>query len=804
MLKLAIGKSAFRKRVELFDYDVTRLFRELKKPIVRKTKDGPYMVLAEFKDLSQQGDKYPHSIRNAQNLIKHYGAVLDLDKASLEIDEIGPLLPDCKYFIYTTFSHQLASRYHDKGYEPTNRYRVVIPYDAPVSLENHKLLMASLSSRIGIENVDSSTGAVSRPMYLPAMHPTNADLYRYKIRTKAPLMKTVLTAQEKFELSEVIDASGQNDEKKFDINEEIYEGQGRNDAATRLVGKFIHNGMDNDTLVRAAETWNEINCKPPLSRKELHVIIKSIVDGHGQRSGKWGFDEIKRRIQTGTVDDFDQLIKIIASVDHKTVSKAKREILTRELSQKLKVPITSLREEIKQTELLEEEVEHEEDEKKERKTTKELRQEFKHWVYVSSIDKVFNLKNGILYKPEGFNRMHQSKLDKGSVLPLLLKYNCIQHSDRIEFAPGEKDIFSYNNTIFANTYRKIAIEAEYAPCKLMINHFRLLIPDASERNIILNYIAFLVQKPGKKVMFMPIIKGGKGIGKSAVIEKIIRPILGDSNVRDVKPKKVKQDFNAWQMNTQLICFHELKLGSTRREKLELTEELKDLITERHMQASLKGVDDYDINNKVNMFALTNHEDAIMITPDERRFFMVRSDLKFQSREYYNELHTWLDENPEAIYHYFLYRDIEDFDPHFLPESKYTEEVKQSSFTWPRSVLQDALTNVDHFFNTDAVCTWQAIVNYVRDNSAGRDAMECDNLMFSNSSQSYRLNNALKDSGLRKYETRKGNTRIRIGGKLETIWLTPLGIEKHQRGSLRLREIKECLNHQQKIFDFNED
>lgn len=804
MLKLAKGSSVFRNRITLHEYTISQLFRELRKPVVRPKKDGPYMVLAEFQNLQKpaKGEKFPYSIRNSANLVKYHGAVLDLDDAPLELKEIGPLLPDCKYLIYTTFSHQLPSKHNEKGHEPQNRYRLVIPYDNPQTPDNHKLLIAYIASRIGIENLDLSTDAISRPMYLPAVHPSNRDDFEVEVRTKAPLLRTTLTAQEKFEISEMIDESGQNDAKKFDINEEVYEGQGRNDAACKLVGRFIQTGMDNDTLVRATEAWNEANCVPPLRKKELHTIIKSIVDGHGKRSGKWGFDELKRRVAESTTEDFEQVLKLIAHADRSAITNAKREILLRDLSRRLKLPIGALREELKQHEILDEEVESDEEEKRERKTTKELRQEFKEWVYVSSLDKLYNTRNGILYRTEGFNRMHQSKLDKGTVLPLLLKYNCIQQADRLEFAPGEEEIFTNNFTVFANTYRKPNLAPIYDSVKLMLKHFRLLLPDKHERDMILDYIAYLCQHPGKKVLWMPIIKSTKGAGKSIIVEKIIPAVLGEHNVRLVKSRKVKADFNAWQLDTQLVVFPELKIGTTRKEKLDLTEELKEVITDGGMQASRKGIDDYDVKNKVNLFGLTNHEDAILITPDERRFFMVRSEMKLQSRDYYNKLHTWLDENPEAIYHYFLYRDIEEFEPHFLPKNKYTDEIKQGSYMWPQSIVAEGLNDSQHTFNNDVACTWGMLVNYVRDNSAGRDAMECDNLTHPSSSQSYRLVNALKDSGFRKYESRKGHNRVRVNGALHTVWLTPAGVEKYAKGQLRRAAIMECLDKQRQIYDFD--
>jgi hypothetical protein len=124
--------------------------------------------------------------------------------------------------------------------------------------------------------------------------------------------------------------------------------------------------------------------------------------------------------------------------------------------------------------------------------------------------------------------------------------------------------------------------------------------------------------------------------------------------------------------------------------------------------------------------------------------------------------------------------------------------------WPQSILMDALSDSKHFFNTDSATTWSAIVAWIREMSTGRDAMEVDNLMHSFSSQSYKLINALKDSGFRKYTSRTGESRMRIKGKLETIWLTPQGCDLHNANRLRRAKIKDDLQHQKTIFDFEEN
>lgn len=799
MLKLAYGTSAFRNRVTLHEMSVNSFFRKLQKPEVRKKKDGNYFILSEFNDLAKKGEK-PHSIRNGSNLIRHYGASIDLDHANVDINEIVDAMPECKYIIYTTFSHMLPAKFNEKGNDPEPRYRLVVPYDKPVTHDKHKQLIMLICNQLGIDGVDLSTDAISRPMYLPAVHPSNKKDFDFKIRLKAPLFNTTLSADEEYELAQQLDNT--TDVKSFDINETLYEGDGRNDAATKLVGKLIKMGMDLDTTTQTLSAWNQSNCVPPLKKKELARTLKSIVDGHTQRSNSWGYEEIKRRIDESSIDDFDSLITLIAKSDSNIISNAKKQILIRELSKKAKLPLKDVKEEIKRQEILEDEVHSEEEVQKEKLTVKDLREEFSDWVYISGIDKVWHLQKRMPFKTEGFNRMHQHKLDKGMVLPLLLKYNAIKQADRIEFRPGEKEFFKEEYCSLVNTYLPPEINAVEGSVTPMLRHFRKLLPNKEERDNILDYISFIVQKPGKKVLWMPIIKGGKGVGKTVIVEKIITPILGERNVNNVKSKKIGGEFNAWTLDTQLVCFNELKVGTTRKEKLDLTDDLKEAITDNTMGASRKGVDDYQVKNCVNFFALTNHEDAILITPDERRFYLLRSDMILQSKQYYKKLHDYLDDNVEAIYYYFKHRDISNFTPYQLPESAYTNEVKNASLMWPQSVIAEGLEGRLAIFRKNDVTSWNIIVNYLRENSSGRDAMEVDNLGAQSSSQSYRLLNALREAGFRRWNSKTGTNRMRIHGKLETVWLTPEGAEKQRKNGLSKSKIRLQLETQQKIFDFD--
>jgi len=299
---------------------------------------------------------------------------------------------------------------------------------------------------------------------------------------------------------------------------------------------------------------------------------------------------------------------------------------------------------------------------------------------------------------------------------------------------------------------------------------------------------------------MPILKGWKGVGKSIIITNIITPLLGDNNVKPVPAKMVKADFNSWQLDTQLVAFHELKLGKTRKETEEMTESIKEFITEPTLLAHRKGIDAYKVINKSNAFGVTNHEDAIVITEDERRFVLIRIESHKKDSKYYIDLCKWLDSNIEEMYDYFLERNVEDFNIYDAPETEYTKEIKEQSLTWPTSIIKEALNDPDHQFNKIGIMTWTAIVAYVRSQSIGRDTIIADNLIKATSSQGYKLSNALKDLGFRKCKTDAGQDRIMIDKKLHRVWVTP-GKNVDRFNS---RRVGRLLHKEKVVYDFDED
>jgi len=786
-LKISTGRSVRSNAIRQQDISVKQLFKKLSEPEIKSKKDGKYFIFASFKK----------DIRNAQNVDKYYGATIDLDDTPLSISEVRKLYSKYQYCIHTTFNHKAP----DKGI----RYRLILPYKKPQESVKHVQTLMYIMYTLGLSNVDLSSKALSRPMYLPAAPSSRKKYFEFFKNEKGILFNPdhiEITPEMQWEMDQ--QADDQEQLEPVDLNKEITQGE-RNHVIARIVGKFIKNGMDLNTIHQSTLAWNDRNCLPPLADKDVKTIVNSIYKTHkrNHKDSGWGYDELVRRVteSKNPTEDYSLLIELISG-SYSILKKSQLELLIRKLNAKSKVPLSVIRDELKEKSI-EKQYEKEDDKNEnDKKSVKDLKKQFKDYIYLRKDDRIYNSKNGLIYKVEGFNRASTHLIDKGTLLNLLLKFKSIKQADMLQFFPGKENIYSQEYITYANTYISPDIFPLPGDVSPMIDHFEYLIPSKRERDIVLDYIAYLIQNPGNKIRWMPILKGWKGVGKSIIIELILEPLLGANNVKPVSSRMVKGDFNSWQLDTQLVAFHELKLGTTRKETQEMTDSLKEFITEPTMLAHRKGIDAYKVINKSNVFGLTNHEDAIVITDDERRFSLIRIEAKKKEATHYIYLCNWLKANVEEMYYYYINRDVSKFDHYNAPSTRYTDEVKEASEMWPTSILREALKDSNHQFNTIGVITWAGLVAYIKSESTGRDMMIADNLIKATSSQGYRLMHALKELGFRKYEPSRGSgsDRITIKGNRQRVWIAPDKISKFR--NMSSRRVGRLLKNEKTIYDFD--
>ncbi len=801
LIDIAFGSNIRDTKLKTKQLKSKELFKLLSKPDVRQQKDGPYFITAKFNK----------PIREAVHIEHYCAATIDIDNTTLDIQDIHNSLKKYRHCIYTTHNHTriLKNKKTGKRVKKGKRYRVVVIYKFPLNTHDHKLATTYLSSLIHDGNIDSSSGDTARAMYLPSCPAKKVEQFRF-VENKVK-KRFRLTPSMSFKAGELLQTDTSENGGRFDREEETIHGE-RNVQLSKYAGQLITQGKSKKQVRMAMQGYNVESVKPPLAASEVAGIAESVFNTHKKKNndGGWGFDKLKEDIDkqksSQVREDIEKHLSRIAKSKDK-LSKIQFTQLITLLDDRTRFGKKTLRETYRDItgETAVEEKKKKEAAKEKELNSENLKEEFKEYCYVLGHDKVYNHKKNLAAKPQAFNTAYSKFADKGAALASFIEFDLVKVVDRLEYNPAKKRYYRRDHVNYVNTYKPVKLKPKKGDITPFLDHIEYMIPDEYEREIFLNYLAFQFQHPGKKLPWMLIFKSVKGIGKSMVEKYVLTPLLGKRNVKKPASDIIKSDFNGWVLNAQFQIFHELKFGDTRNERVLLTEKLKTLITEDTVSAHTKGLDPYEVINVTNFLGFTNHDDALILTRDERRFCFIKSTVEPKEIKYYEKLGDWLEikKNKKAMLYYFQNKDISELNVARAPYTEYTETIKESSERWPDSIIYAALADKKHVFNTDGAMPWSVIVEHITTESHGRDAMIVENLKSENGSYAYRLRNALVSLGFKKWlkptklKNPKVDHRLRIGPKghrkLQSVWIAPAFVQKYSKYSAK--EIRKVFKNQ---------
>lgn len=182
---------------------------------------------------------------------------------------------------------------------------------------------------------------------------------------------------------------------------------------------------------------------------------------------------------------------------------------------------------------------------------------------------------------------------------------------------------------FVNTYRRChpypnAAQADEAGA-IFMEHMERLIAEEEYRLILVDWMAYMVQVPGDKIQWAPLIQGAEGCGKS-ILGDTMSAVLGKPHVKSIGVQQIHSGFSEWATGAQLVIIEEVKVEGVR--STELMNVLKPLISNDTIGVSQKFKDArLGLPNKTNYLLLTNHKDALPITPEDRRYCPVQSAIQ---------------------------------------------------------------------------------------------------------------------------------------------------------------------------------
>lgn len=316
------------------------------------------------------------------------------------------------------------------------------------------------------------------------------------------------------------------------------------------------------------------------------------------------------------------------------------------------------------------------------------------WTYIETLRLFYNKRRNYGITREAFNakfdRMEECVSGGMQASQLCLVMYKMETVVDTMYWPSGGDIVTVDGKRMLNSYRRQGVK----PCKvldkegdelvsLFLAHLEHLIEDAVERAIVLNWMAFMYQNPGKRVNWSLVLQGTQGSGKS-YIGNVMTLLLG-SNVQSLDTGTISGRFTSWATGAILNIVEEIRISGTNR--WGIMDKIKPYITNDQVICERKGRDVVTLPNFTSYLLLSNHKDCIPIDGEDRRYCVIYSRLQTSEQlhdyfggvkgvaTYFDTLFNKTRARPDALAHFFTHYVVcPSFDP--FGRAPYTESKGQ--------------------------------------------------------------------------------------------------------------------------------
>ena len=181
--------------------------------------------------------------------------------------------------------------------------------------------------------------------------------------------------------------------------------------------------------------------------------------------------------------------------------------------------------------------------------------------------------------------------------------------------PTSQIIETDDKVILGNIYQKLDIKRIKGDITPFLVHLNKLFPVAGDYEIVLSYLAALVQYQGVKFQYCLAIQGCQGNGKT-FLTQAMEYCIGERYSHRLRAAGILDRFNGWLTGKILVTIDEICCSERQRDVMD---GLKELITGEKQEIERKGLDKVKQTICANFLINTNYKDALKITEDSRRY-----------------------------------------------------------------------------------------------------------------------------------------------------------------------------------------
>lgn len=304
----------------------------------------------------------------------------------------------------------------------------------------------------------------------------------------------------------------------------------------------------------------------------------------------------------------------------------------------------------------------------------------KSLLFVSSHNEFFRRITGERFKPEELDNTYGCELPLSEdYRPIIAPRNYLLNQLKIErvydyeYNPSEPhNIITKDERglTFVNTYIPTYPEPRPQQARtyydeegmkhegagaIFYRHICNLIAEPQYRTLLVDWLAYLVKFPGRKMMWAPLIQGAEGAGKT-IIADAMRRVLGRQHIKTIDISAIKKGWNEWSNTAQLVVCEEIRVVGTNRH--EIMSELKPLITNDSINVNERHTNSKEARNRTNYLLFTNWHDALALTSGDRRYFVVKSALQTKAQvlalgeDYFAKFYHMLDTKAAGLRAWF--------------------------------------------------------------------------------------------------------------------------------------------------------
>ena len=293
---------------------------------------------------------------------------------------------------------------------------------------------------------------------------------------------------------------------------------------------------------------------------------------------------------------------------------------------------------------------------------------FLNTVWDCEFDKYYDLEKNKHRSDRSLNQIN-SKLfsDKTTPAAEFYKHDNKQIVDACLYRPDLHDpnnrIIKDGNMTYINKYIPCnleALEPTEADLKPFFELLDYLFPNKNEQKHILDWLAHVVQYPGVKIRHSILVYSKDWqVGKGSLFD-LMTDILGEDNCEPGSVKSIL-DKGVKFSDKLLVLIDECSSTGDFKEKRNLVNDLKTIISEKRIQKRLLYVDYGSAKNFANFLIFTNNPDALTIDANDPRYFVVDHYEKRLDQKFYNKYHEWRQNNgAKFVKWYLINRDLSKF------------------------------------------------------------------------------------------------------------------------------------------------